>query len=170
MKKLLLGLILCSTIFLIACNDNKDLNSNNTNPNQQDEINEIDDNPVIEYDSTDFSKKAGFKVNLDDSLKGVKYDSIFLIAKTVAQLDLKFPDNTIGTLLIDSSEYSKLETTDSVIFIDDIKVSIENGLDGIYSYEWKNGNYTLTYSTSTDLKDSEILTNLVNGVTIEKTK
>ena len=151
-------------------NKNSNQNNNNISSNQQEENNGIDDTPVIEYDSTDFTKKAGFKVNLNDSLKEVKYDSIFLISKTIAQLDLRFPDNTIGTLLIDSLGYSKLETTDDVVFVDDIKVSIENGLDGINTYEWTKENYTFTYYTSADLKNTDTLTNLINDISIEKTK
>ena len=54
--------------------------------------------------------------------------------------------------------------------MDDIKVSIENGLDGINTYEWTKENYTFTYYTSADLKETDTLTNLINDISIEKTK
>ena len=162
--------MLCTSILLVACNNN-DLNQdNNSTSKTQDENNEIDKAPVVEYTSTDFSEKAGFKVNLGTSFKGVKYDSIFLISETIAQLDLTFPNNTIGTLLIDSAGYSKLGETNDVVFIDSNKVSIENGADGIFTYEWTKENYTFTYSTLANIKNSDTLTNLVNDITIEKTK
>ena len=162
MKKILLILVLCSSLLLVACNNN--------NSNLQEQNNETNNDSIIEYNSTDFSEKAGFKVNLGTSFKNVKYDSVFLISKTIAQLDLSFPNNIIGTLLIDSSGYSKLTKTDDVVFIDSTKVSIENGDDGIYTYEWEKENYTFTYSTTTDIKDSNTLPNLVNDINIEKTK
>jgi len=170
MKKILLCLILCSSLFLIACNNTNLNQSNNSSSSTQEMNNEINKSPVIEYDSTDFSEKAGFKVNLGTSFENVKYDSVFLISETIAQLDLSFPNKTIGTLLIDASGYSNLAGIDNVVFINDTKVSIENGFDGIYTYEWTKGNYTFTFSTSIDIKDSDTLTNLVNDVTIEETK
>ena len=99
---------------------------NDKNTNIQDQNKE--ETGTVVYDTPDFSKSAGFKVVLDDSLKDVKYDSIFLTNNSVAQLDLEFPDQTIGTLLVDSNESTYLYDPSDAVFIDDIKVSIEVGI------------------------------------------
>lgn len=175
MKKLLLCSFFILALCLTGCNNNthqndttNDVTGNDKNTNIQDQ-NEEETGTVV-YDTPDFSKSAGFKVALDDSLKDVKYDSIFLTNNSVAQLDLEFPDQTIGTLLVDSNESTYLYDPSDAVFIDDIKVSIEVGADGIIVYEWQKDNSTFVYHSKVDLKNSDILKNLVNGITIELTE
>ena len=175
MKKLLLCSFFVLALCLTGCNNNttKDnTNNNNQSQNQnqnQDQTSQENSNTVI-YDSPDFSKTAGFKIVLDDSLKDVKYDSIFLINDSIAQLDLEFPDKTIGTILVDPTESSHLFNPSDAVFVGDTKVSIEIGADGIILYEWQKDNYTFVYHTKNDLKDSDVLKNLVNGISVEITR
>lgn len=177
MKKLLLLLALCTSLCLIGCKNNEQQNNNNqqnnshmsdSNQNKNNENELEENNGIAVYENTDFSEKAGFKINLGDTLKDVKYDSIFLIHNSTAQLDLIFPDNTIGTLLVDTNGYLHLTDTETTVMVDDIKVSIEIGADGIIVYEWLKDNVSYTYSTNTDLKESDILTNLVKDITLER--
>ena len=181
MKKLLLCTTLILALFLVGCNNNKSNNADNNNNNiiQNQEQNQgqnqgqnqevKDDTPVVVYDNPDFSEKAGFKVSLGDSLKGVTYDSIFLTNNATAQLDLKFPDGSIGTMLVDSMNTSHLFKPDDAVFVGDIKVSIETGADGIMVYEWEKDNYTFVFSTTAALKDSQKLKDLVNDLAVEQT-
>lgn len=182
MKKLLLCLALCSALFLVGCNNNEKTNNNITNNNTTNNNNnsvvdnvdekpeEEDESPIVQYENPDFSEKAGFKVNLGASLQGVTYDSIFLVNNTTAQLDLIFPDKTIGTLLVESMGASHLYDKDDSVLIGDIEVAIKVGADGISVYEWTKDDYTYVYSTTLNIKDSELLTNLVNDVAIEVTE
>ena len=165
MKKLLLCSTLIIALCLVGCNDNTNP-SNSENSNQGNQNN----SGVATYESPDFSNSAGFKVNLTGSLKNVTYDSVFLMNDSIAQLDLIFPNNMIGTLSIDPTEQSLLTNVDDVVFVDDIKVSIKHGADGIYSYEWQKDNYYFLFDTKTDIKDSQILKDLINEVNLEKTK
>lgn len=177
MKKLLLCTTLILALFLVGCNNDKSNNNNNINQGQvqnqsqsQEQNQEVKDNtPVVVYDNPDFSEKAGFKVSLGDSLKGVTYDSIFLTNNSTAQLDLKFPDGSIGTMLVDSMNTSHLFKPDDAVFVGDIKVSIETGADGIMVYEWEKDNYTFVFSTTASLKDSQKLKDLVKDLTVEQT-
>lgn len=182
MKKILLCLALVSALFLVGCNNNnKPNNENNVNNNnnnsvvEQDENKETeneeeeDDSPIVQYESPDFSEKAGFKVNLGSSLEGVTYDSIFLVNKTTAQLDLIFPDQTIGTLLVEPRGSSHLYEKDDTIQVGDVEVAMKVGADGISVYEWTKNEQTYVYSTTLNIKDSNLLTNLVNDVSIEIT-
>ena len=180
MKKLLLCTTLILALFLVGCNNNKPNNNDKNNTqnhsqeqnqgqNQQQNQEVKDDTPVVVYDNPDFSEKAGFKIVLGNSLKGVTYDSIFLTNNTTAQLDLKFPDGSIGTMLVDSTNSSHLFKPDDAIFVGDIKVSIETGADGIMVYEWEKDNYTFVLSTSASLKDSQRLKDLVTDLTVEQT-
>ena len=181
MKKNLILVALVLTLCLVGCNNNKQNTNNNenlnnnvqqdqtTNQNTQDnESEEKDDTPVVVYDSLDFSEKAGFKVVLGEALNDVECTSIFLINNTTTQFNLNFPDNVKGTLLIDPTNSSHLFSPDDETTIGETKVSIETGAGGILVYEWKKENYTYVFSTSADLKDSDKLSNLVNGVSIEK--
>ena len=43
------------------------------------------------------------------------------------------------------------------------------GADGISVYEWTKNEQTYVYSTTLNIKDSNLLTNLVNDVSIEIT-
>ena len=177
MKKLLLCTTLILALFLVGCNNDKSNNNNNINQGQvqnqsqsQEQNQEVKDNtPVVVYDNPDFSEKAGFKVSLGDSLKGVTYDSIFLTNNATAQLDLKFPDGSIGTMLVDSNNSSHLFKPDDAVFVGDIKVSIETGADGIMVYEWEKDNYTFVFSTTASLKGSQRLKDLVNDLAVEQT-
>lgn len=177
MKKLLLCTTLILALFLVGCNNDKSNNNNNINQGQvqnqsqsQEQNQEVKDNtPVVVYDNPDFSEKAGFKVSLGDSLKGVTYDSIFLTNNATAQLDLKFPDGSIGTMLVDSTNTSHLFKPDDAVFVGDIKISIETGADGIMVYEWEKDNYTFVFSTTASLKDSQKLKDLVKDLTVEQT-
>lgn len=180
MKKILLLLALCAALFLVGCNNNENkVQNNNTNNNQQqnnsqnanndqNQEEEEDEAPILVYDSPDFSDKAGFKVNLGAGLDGVIYDSIFLMNRSTAQLDLIFPDNTIGTLLVDSTNSSHIYEADDVVLVGDTKVSVEVGADGIIVYEWTKDDYVYVYSTAQDIKNSQKLKDLVNGISIEK--
>lgn len=179
MKKLLLCSTLIIALLLVGCNDNKvneNNNQENNNINQEQIQNqpedqpEKDETPVVIYDSPDFTEKAGFKIAFGPSLTTVAYDSIFLINNSVAQLDLKFEDNSKGTMLIDPSESSHLFSPDDATFVGDIKVSIETGADGILVYEWRKDNYTFVYSTTSKLKDTQTLTDLVTDLSIQITK
>lgn len=185
MKKILLCLALVSALFLVGCNDNKNpnnvdnLNNNNNNNSvveqtkdqdtNKNEEKEEDNSPIVKYDSPDFSEKAGFKVNLGSSLEGVTYDSIFLVNKTTAQLDLIFPDKTIGTLLVEPRGTSHLYEKDDTIQVGDVEVAMKVGADGISVYEWTKDEQTYVYSTTLNLKESDLLTKLVNDVSIEVT-
>lgn len=185
MKKILLCLALVSALFLVGCNDNKNPNNvdnvnNNNNNNSvveqtkdqdtnKNEEKEEDNSPIVKYDSPDFSEKAGFKVNLGSSLEGVTYDSIFLVNKTTAQLDLIFPDKTIGTLLVEPRGTSHLYEKDDTIQVGDVEVAMKVGADGISVYEWTKDEQTYVYSTTLNLKESDLLTKLVNDVSIEVT-
>ena len=177
MKKMLLCFSLIAALCLVGCNNNEnnngDVQNNNNNnsnlTNQSGSQEEENNNPIIQYSSPttdDFSDKSGFKVELSNSLEGVKYDSVFLINETAAQLDLIFPDNSIGTLLIDSMNSTHIYEPDDATFVGDTKVSIKVGADGIRDYEWVKNNYTFVYSTKTDIKDTNTLTSLVNDVSI----
>jgi len=176
MKKILLCLSLCAALFLVGCNNNEKTNNEN-NPNNNNNNNNIvvsgeetpeeDESPIVQYDSPDFTEKAGFKVNLGTSLEGVTYDSIFLMNNSTAQLDLIFPDKTIGTLLIDSMGSTHLYDKDETVFVEDTEVSIKVGADGISVYEWVKDDYTYVYSTTLNLKGSETLNSLVNEVSVE---
>ena len=115
MKKLLLCSTLIIALCLVGCNDNTNP-SNSENSNQGNQNN----SGVATYESPDFSNSAGFKVNLTGSLKNVTYDSVFLMNDSIAQLDLIFPNNMIGTLSIDPTEQSLLRNVDDVVFVDDI--------------------------------------------------
>lgn len=179
MKKLLLCSTLIIALLLVGCNDDKAKENNNkennnisqeqtqNNPTEQPEK---DNTPVVIYDTPDFSEKAGFKINFGNSLSKVTHDSIFLINNSVAQLDLKYEDGSKGTMLIDPSEASHLFSPDDATLVGDIKVSIENGADGILVYEWRKDNYTFVYSTTANLKDTQTLTDLVNDLSIQITK
>lgn len=183
MKKLLLCLTLCA-LCLVGCNNNNQQGKNNNNHNNNNNNNSVvsnenqtpeeeeeeDDEPIVKYEDTDFSKKAGFKVNLTGSLEGVTYDSIFLMNNTTAQLDLIFPDKTIGTLMIDSMGSTHLYDAEEKIYVGDTEVAIQVGADGISVYEWVKDNYAYTYSTTLDLRNSQTLSNLINDVTIEVTE
>lgn len=175
MKKILLCLALCSALFLVGCNKetkepNNPNNSNTNNVIQSGEnAQEKEEPPIVTYDTPDFSEKAGFKVNLGSSLEGVTYDSVFLMHNTTAQLDLIFPDQTIGTMLIDSFGSNHIYEKDDSVFIGDIEVSIKAGADGINVYGWQKDNYDFVYSTTLNLKDSDTLKNLVNDVSVEIT-
>lgn len=179
MKKILLCLALVSALFLVGCNDNKNPNNeNNVNNNNNNSVveenkntqeEEEDNSPIVKYESPDFSEKAGFKVNLGSSLEGVTYDSIFLVNKTTAQLDLIFPDKTIGTLLVEPRGSSHLYEKDDTIQVGDTEVAMKVGADGISVYEWTKNEQTYVYSTTLNLKDSDLLSKLVNDVSIEIT-
>jgi len=184
MKKLLLCISLILAICLVGCNNNENNNTvnegqnniidnNNANNSNQSDLEEDKNNPIVQYTSPeadDFSEKSGFKVELSNSLEAVKYDSVFLINDTAAQLDLVFPDNSIGTLLIDSMNSTHVYDPDDVTFIGDTKVSIKIGADGIRDYEWKKNDYTFVYSTKTDIQSTDVLSNLVNDVSLNVIK
>ena len=147
MKKLLLLLALCISVCLVGCNKNENNNQNNNQNNlNTNQPSNVDNNqsqeepPIVVYDSPDFSEKAGFKVTLNSSLEGVKYDSIFLMNNSTAQLDLVFPDNSIGTLLVDSTNSTHIYNANDAALVGDINVSIESGADGINVYEWSKDN------------------------------
>ena len=180
MKKLLLCVALCSALFLVGCNNNNNQNkvNNNTNNNSSnnnsntsvvDPVEEIPNDPIVQYESPDFSEKAGFKIDLGSSLEGVTYDSVFLMNNSTAQLDLVFPDKSIGTLLIDSRGSSHLYDIDDTLYVGETTVSVKVGADGITVYEWMKDNYAYVYSTTSDLKNSQTLTNLVNDISINVT-
>lgn len=173
MKKILLCLALCSAIFLVGCNDNKE--PQNVNPSgegtniNQSEMSEEDEAPIVSYDTPDFSEKAGFKVNLGASLQAVTYDSIFLINKSSAQLDLIFPDQTIGTLLVEPMGGGHIYEEDERLYVGDVEVAVQVGADDIIVYEWERDNYLYTYSSKTDIRGTDTLSNLVNDVSVEVT-
>ena len=177
MKKILLLLALFTALCLVGCTNNEQNNNNNEQSNTQvsdknqnnDEKEKENESGIVVYEKPDFSKKAGFKVNLGSGLEEVKYDSIFLIHDTTAQLDLIFPDNSIGTLLVDTNGYQHLANSEDSVLIEDIKVAIEIGADGIIVYEWVKDDVCYTYSTAKDIKDSDVLATLVNNVVLEKT-
>lgn len=179
MKKLLLCSSLIIALFLVGCNNNttnnnEKVNQEQTQNQQQNQgqnpnTNKEENSPVVVYNTPDFSEKAGFKVSLGDSLSGVTYDSIFLTNNTTAQLDLKHQDGSIGTMLIDSMGSSHLYKPDDAVIINNIKVSIETGADGIMVYEWEKDNYIFVYSTTSNIKETELLKNLVNDLNIVKT-
>lgn len=174
MKKMLLCIALVSALILTGCNNNKGKNENdniNQNQNQVQNQEQKENNDLIEsYEKPDFSEEAGFKVNVEEAIKGVKYDSIFLMNDSTAQLDLKLPDGSIGTLLVKLDVGGIIEDAQDAVFIDDTKVTINKDLDKIITYKWSKDGYEYTYSTKTDIKESEVLRNLVNKTIIEEKK
>ena len=69
---------------------------------------------------------------------------------------------------MDTSGYLHLNDAEPTIMVGDIKVSVQIGADGIIVYEWLKDNVAYTYSTQTNINESDVLTNLVNDVTLEK--
>lgn len=159
MKKVLLclAIIICIVLIIIACN--KLFNKPN--------VNDID-SPIDSYETPDFTEKAGFKVDLGDVLSNeATYDSILLMNDTVAQLDLVFTDNTIGTLLVDTNASTDLEDAEDAIVVGNTKVSIQKDDIGVNIYTWVKDDFVLSFYTNEDLRDSERLSHLVNDVSIE---
>ncbi len=174
MKKVLLCVALCATILLVGCNNDKekvnsgDVNDNQLNVQQGGNTDPEDEPTTVTYDTPDFTQKAGFKVNLDSSLGDVKYDAIFLSNNRSAQLDLVFNDGTIGTLVIEPyGGASHSFDVDETVKVGETDVNYTAGADGIYTYSWEKGEQAFYYSTKADIKGSERLTNLVNGVSVE---
>lgn len=188
MKKLLLYSSLIIALLLTGCNNTK-VNNNEENLNSENNVNqsqnqgsnqgqnqsqketEEDEGPIVVYDTPNFSEKAGYKVNLDSSLEGVKYDSIFLMDNSTSQLDLVFPDNSIGTMLIESNQFGRMHYEDpsDTFTVDDINISVYVALDGIRSYQWEKDGYIYTFATHNDMKNTQTLSNLVKGMSAEET-
>lgn len=177
MKKILLLLALCTALCLVGCKKNEEppINNNNNNDQHNSQIsdsNQTDEDTekntgIVVYEKPDFSGEAGFKVALGTGLENVEYDSVFLIHDSTAQLDLVFPDNSKGTLLVDKNGYEHLYAPDDTVLVGDIKVSMKIGADGIIVYEWLKDSVSYTYSTTKDIKDSDLLSTIVNNVILE---
>lgn len=171
MKKLFLCLALCSTLCLclVACNDDKTPVTSGDSSVSGNEVEE-NDSPIDDsFTEPDFTSKAGYKVNLGSSFNGVKYDSIFLMNRSTSQLDLVFPDGTIGTMLIDTAGSDYLNNADEVLTVGDVQVSIQEGVAGITVYEWQKDGFSYVYSTTQNLRETERLNNLVNDLAVEVT-
>ena len=123
---------------------------------------------IVEYDSADFTDKTDFKVNKSEELSSVEYDNIFLHDKDSAQLDLKFSNDRIGTLVVsrnDSSYYSSDEEKSSLT-IEGTEVEKVIGNDGIIHYSWNKNNVNYRFDTLSEFTNVE-LASIINGFTME---
>ena len=179
MKKIVLALIVClMTTLLFACNDNK---PNNNGGNNENVVNNANDDgsaqgnkknndvpfSIEEYEDTDFTDRAGFKVTKSDDLSDVSYDTILLHGSESAQLDLKFANGKIGTLKVGKTVIS-VETDEDVSTykIDAYEVSTYVSLDGIRHYLWQKDGFYYKLSTLEDFSNQE-LTNIIGGYSVE---
>ena len=126
-------------------------------------------NNAITYNTPDFTEKAGFKINLEGSMKNIKLEAKLLPDNSTAQLDLRFNDNSLGSLLVYQNEYKYIYSPDDEFLIDDIKVSVKQETNGIYIYEWQKDDFTYVYHTGEDLKKSDVLKELISNASAIKT-
>ncbi len=183
MKKILLLVIICLGAFLLfACGDDNNNNNNTQTPNNTNVSAPVVNNtPVapekvrdqfadgpLDYKDTDFTDVAGYAVEKSDKLSNITYDTIFLLDESTSQLDLKFGDGRIATLLVKKTEQYVNEEDANNLKIGDYEVKKMVGIDGIVSYYWnkEDASYHLSHRGSDTFSEEDIL-NVIEGFSIK---
>ncbi len=162
MKKLILliaTVMICSLLF--GCNQKKEPIDNGNggtkttedNTNTQNEEIEIRD---AEYKEPDFTDKSDFKVEKSEELSNVSYDSIFLRDEDNAQLDLRFEEGKVGSLLVSKKEIF-VSNEDTVNYsLNNTEVTTYTEIDGIKHYVWEKEGFYFEFMTSDNFQNEEI--------------
>jgi hypothetical protein len=177
MKKVLLIAIIClSAIMLFACNNDQKVNdtpnitnngSTSTNAQKGQEPLEKEYTPT-EYNSANLNDRAGFEVVKTDKLSNISYDKVFLIEGENAQLDLKFDDGRIATLVVKKTQEYIDEEEVQNLSLGGYEVKYSKSLDGMNHYYWIKDNtaYSLIFSSSTIISNEEI-TSIIENFSIK---
>ena len=172
MKKLLLIIMIISlSLVLFACKDKKSnepvIGNENTEIAQTDEEGKEEYfSGTVEYENTDFTDRTDFKVNKDESLSNVEYDRIFLLSRDMAQLDLKFDNGKLGTLMVLTAGEAYAEegaTSKSIMGVD---VTYYEAIDGIKHYSWVKNETGYEFVSEEEFSDEE-LSKIIAGYSIE---
>jgi len=157
MKKILLVMVILSMV-LCACNEKKtndvEVTNNETQKNEEIESNE----PVkdIEYTKPDFTDNTDFKINTSSEVDEVSFEKIVLHDESNAQLDLGFPDDKVGTLIVSKQEIIFDEEEASTFSIGNEEVSRYKAVDGMNHYIWKKDNFYFELISESEFSDEEI--------------
>ena len=170
MKKVLLVIAICvAACMLFACgkDDTKQNPSSVQSNNGSDVGQDEKEFGVVEYDTPDFTKSAGYEVVKSKELSSVSYDTIFLLDGENSQLDLKLDDGRIATLLISKSErfIDEDAQTKSIVGFD---VAFIKGTDGINTYTWNkdNNSYMLSVLDEQNFTDADVA-KIIEGFSVK---
>ena len=166
MKKLLLIVMVVGlALLLIACGvDNSKPTSGDSGKKTQTEVEKEPFFGVEEYAEPDFTDRTDFKVEKSESASDIEYDRIFLHGMNNAQLDLKFKDGKIGTLMVSKLGIDLPEevTTHSIANTEVTKYTTD---DGIYHYVWARDDSYYDFQTLEELSNDD-LAKVINGYSI----
>ena len=161
MKKLFFIItIVCTCFLLFACNKKEepkpvsvDNGSKVIEENTNEQTEEINDK---EYKEADFTDVAGFKVEKSEELSDSSYDGIFLKDSSTAQLDLKFKDDKIGTLIVSKKEIVVYEEDVVSNSLNNIEVASYKAVDGLKHFVWTKDGFFYEFLTNDDFSNKEI--------------
>ena len=172
MKKLLLIIMIISlSLVLFACKEKKSnepvIGNENTGIAQADEEGKEEYfSGTVEYENTDFTDRTDFKVNKDDNMSNANYDRIFLLDRDTAQLDLKFDNGKIGTLMVQNTSEPYAEEGATSKNIMGVEVTYYEAIDGIKHYSWKKNETCFEFVSDSEFSDEE-LSKIISGYSVE---
>ena len=167
MKKfLLIVLIVSLAVFLLACEDKTKNQSGDTKTIEKVETIKETFVGTAEYKEADFTDRTDFKVVKSQESSDIEYDSIFLHGMNSAQLDLKFKDGKVGSLMVSKVEMQIPSDEVATFSIAGVEVSKYTGIDGFKHDVWTKNNSYYDFSSLEDFSDEE-LTKIINGYSIE---
>ena len=165
MKKLLLVVLVVGlSLLLIACEVDNKPTSGDSGKKTQTEVEKEPFFGVEEYTEPDFTDRTDFKVEKSESADDIEYDRIFLHGMNNAQLDLKFKDGKIGTLMVSKLGIDIPEevTTHSIANTEVTKYTTD---DGIYHYIWARDNSYYDFQSLVEFSDDD-LAKVIKGYSI----
>ncbi len=167
MKKFLLIILVISlATLLLACEDKtKNLSGDKVDTVTETKIKETFVG-TAEYKEPDFTDRTDFKVTKSEESNDIEYDSIFLHGMNSAQLDLKFKDGKVGSLMVSKFEMQIPSGEVATFSIADTEVSKYTGIDGFKHSVWTKSNSYYDFSSLEDFSDEE-LTKVIKGYSIE---
>ena len=83
-----------------------------------------------------------------------------------AQLDLKFKDGKVGSLMVSKTGISIPTEEVAVFSIAGVEVTEYSSIDGFKHYVWEKNNSYFDFSSLEEFSDEEI-TKVINGYSIE---
>jgi len=163
-KVLLVVLVIGLSMLLIACGEENKPTSGDTDTKVKTEVEKEPFYGVEEYSNADFTDRTDFRVEKSESANDIEYDRIFLHGMNNAQLDLKFKDGKIGTLMV-SKFVGDVPEEVNTYSIANTEVTKYTTADGIYHYTWSKDNFFYDFQTIEDFSDED-LTKVINGYSI----
>ena len=163
MKKFVLVIMIVSlAVLLLACEKQEGGSTNKGGTTK-----ETEKAPFVgveEYKEADFTDKTDFKVTKSDDAKDIEYDKIFLHGMNTAQLDLKFKDGKIGTLMISKVEKTVPENA-PIFSIANTEVA-KYSAAGVYHYVYSKGNTYYDFNALEEFSDEE-MAKVIKGYSLE---